>query len=66
MQDIHDPTAWASLLLGLAALAAGLGALRQPGLWQTMIVGVESSPSLQFLCGMLELLVGTLVYLANP
>lgn len=65
-QGSGDFTAWSSLLLGLAALAAGAGALRQPGMWQTMIGEVEGSPALQFLCGMLELVVGALVYLANP
>ena len=31
-----------------------------------MIGEVEKSPSLQFVCGMLELVVGALTYLANP
>jgi hypothetical protein len=31
-----------------------------------MIDEVLNSPTLQFVCGMLELLVGTLTYLANP
>ena len=53
-------------MLGLAALAAGVGALRKPGIWRVMLDEVERSPALQFVCGMLELLVGTLVYLANP
>ena len=66
MQDMGDPTAWSSLLLGLAALAAGSGALRKPGVWQTMIGEVEGSPALTFLSGMLELVVGAAVYLANP
>jgi len=66
MQDMGDPTAWSSLLLGLAAVAAGAGALRKPGVWQTMIGEVEGSPALQFLSGMLELAVGAAVYLANP
>ena len=61
-----DLTAWTSTLLGLAGFAAGLGALRRPGIWQTMIGEVEKSPSLQFVCGMLELVVGALTYLANP
>jgi uncharacterized protein YjeT (DUF2065 family) len=61
-----DATAWTGLLLGLTALFAGVGALRKPGAWRTMIDEVEKSPALQFVCGMLELLVGSLVYLANP
>lgn len=61
-----DATAWTATVLGLAALAAGAGALRKPGIWRVMLDEVEKSPALQFVCGMLELLVGTIVYLANP
>jgi hypothetical protein len=35
-------------------------------MWREMIGEVERSPTLQFLCGMLELVVGALVHLANP
>jgi len=59
-------TGWTALLLGLAAMSAGIGALRKPGIWRTMIEEIERSPTLQFLCGMVELLTGTIVYLANP
>ncbi|HZU64491.1 MAG TPA: hypothetical protein VFF98_12475 [Novosphingobium sp.] len=65
MPDSLDSTAWSSLLLGLAALAAGGGALRKPFVWRSMISEVEQSPALQFLSGMLELVVGAAVYLAN-
>ncbi|MBU6266176.1 MAG: hypothetical protein KGN34_01465 [Sphingomonadales bacterium] len=61
-----DATGWSGFLLGLAALAAGIGALRKPGIWRTMIEEVNGSPALQFVCGMLELMVGGIVYLANP
>ena len=61
-----DPTAWTALLLGMTAMFAGIGALRRPGLWRTMLEEIEASPALQFVCGMMELVVGTLVYLANP
>jgi len=61
-----DAPAWSALLLGMAALFAGIGALRRPGIWQTMVAEIEGSPTLQFLSGLLELLIGTLVYLANP
>ncbi len=66
MTSAIDAPAWSSLLMGLAALFAGIGALRKPGTWQTMVAEIEKSPTLQFLCGMLELLVGGLVYLACP
>ena len=66
MDSTLDVTAWSALLLGLSAISAGIGALRKPGIWRTMIEEVEKSPALQFVCGMLELLVGTVIYLANP
>jgi uncharacterized protein YjeT (DUF2065 family) len=66
MNDTFDPTAWSGLVLGFTALFAGIGALRKPGTWRTMLEEVEASPALQFLCGMLELVVGTVVYLLNP
>ena len=66
MPHVIDATGWSGFLLGLAALAAGIGALRKPGIWRTMIEEVVGSPALQFVCGMLELLVGGIVYLANP
>lgn len=61
-----DPTAWSGVMLGMTALFAGIGALRKPGAWRTMLDEVERSPALQFLCGILELVIGTVVYLANP
>ncbi len=66
MTGTFDATAWTGLLLGATALFAGIGALRKPGAWRTMIEEVERSPALQFVCGMLELLIGALVYLSNP
>ena len=66
MSETIDPPAWSALMLGLAALSAGLGALRKPGIWLTMLEEIEASPALQFLCGMMELVVGVMVYLANP
>lgn len=66
MMETFDPTAWSGLVLGCTALFAGIGALRKPGAWRTMLEEVEKSPALQFLCGMLELVIGTVVYLANP
>lgn len=61
-----DLTGWSALLLGLFGLFAALGALRQPNHWLTLVGEVEGSPALQMLCGGLELVTGTLVYLANP
>lgn len=66
MDTSLNVTAWSAVLLGLSAVFAGIGALRKPGIWRTMVDEVERSPALQFVCGMLELLVGTVIYLANP
>lgn len=66
MTEAIDAPAWSSLLMGLAALSAGIGALRKPGIWRTMLAEIEQSPTLQFVCGMLELLVGGIVYMVNP
>lgn len=64
--DLIDPAAWSGLLLGLLALFAGIGALRQPGLWLRMANEIEASPALQLVSAMVELVIGALVYLANP
>lgn len=66
MPHMFDATAWSSTLIGLYTLFAGIGALRNPGIWQTMIEEVNKSPSLQLTSGLLELVVGSAVYLANP
>lgn len=66
MLDTFDETAWSALLLGLYTLFAGIGALRNPETWRNMIVEVNQSPALQLTAGLLELLVGAAVYLANP
>lgn len=66
MPDNFDSTAWSALLLGLYTLFAGIGALRNPQTWRDMILEVNKSPALQLVAGLLELIVGAAVYLANP
>ena len=66
MPETFDSTAWTSALLGLFALFAAVGALRQPGIWRTMIDEIDKSPALQLLCGFVELFVGAAIYLLNP
>lgn len=66
MNQPIDLTAWTATLLGLYIASAGVGALRNPAAWQTMIAEIAKSPALQLLAGLLELLVGALVYLSNP
>jgi len=61
-----DLTAWTATLLGIYVFFAGIGALRNASAWHTMIEEIGKSPALQLLAGLLELLVGALVYLANP
>lgn len=66
MGQVIDVPGWCGFLLGLAALAAGTGAMRKPGIWRQMVEEVERSPTLQFLCGMMELVIGATVYILNP
>lgn len=61
-----DLTAWTSTFAGFYVLAAGIGALRNPRAWRLMIEEVGKSPALQLVAGLLEILVGALLYLANP
>lgn len=66
MGEVIDVTAWSSFLLGLFAVFAAIGALRKPGVWQSMVKEIEASPALQLLSGLLELSLGALIYLSNP
>ena len=66
LPNTFDATAWSALIAGLYTLFAGIGAQRNPDIWHRMIVEVSASPSLQLVAGLLELLFGTAVYLANP
>lgn len=61
-----DLTAWSATLGGIYILFAGIGAMRNPRAWRTLIEEIAASPALQLLCGLLELVVGALIYLANP
>lgn len=64
--EAFDATAWTATLLGLYLLFGGIGSLRNPAAWKTMVAEVGRSPALQLVAGLLELLVGSLIYLANP
>ena len=66
MTETLDLTAWSATLLGIYALFAGIGVLRNPQAERKGIEEIAASPALQLLGGLLELLVGGLVYLANP
>lgn len=64
--DMAGPTGWTALLLGLFLLFASTGALRKPGVWQQMVAEFEKSPALQMTASLVELLTGSIVFLANP
>ncbi|WP_420607005.1 hypothetical protein [Novosphingopyxis sp.] len=59
-------TAWTAIFLGLYALAAGAGELRQAGGWERMLDEIEGSRALQFVTALLCILIGAVIYLANP
>ncbi|GAA4043362.1 hypothetical protein GCM10022213_12470 [Parerythrobacter jejuensis] len=61
-----DSTGWSALVLGAFTVFAAIGAFRNPGVWQKVVKEIESSPALQLISGMLELVAGTTVYLLNP
>ncbi|AKM11696.1 hypothetical protein [Croceicoccus naphthovorans] len=63
---VIDATAWTATLLGLFATFAAIGALRKPGIWQTLVKEVEDSPALQMISGVAELAAGAAIYLVNP
>lgn len=61
-----DIAAWIALFLGLYSLAAGVGELRSPNTWSTMLKEFERSPALRFMTGFIILALGAAIYLANP
>ena len=61
-----DISAWIALFLGLYSLAAGIGELRSPNAWSTMLKEFERSPALRFVTGLVALALGATIYLANP
>ncbi|MBH9536455.1 hypothetical protein [Novosphingopyxis sp. YJ-S2-01] len=59
-------SAWIAILIGLFALAAGAGELRQAGGWERMLDEIEGSRALQYIAATACFLIGSLIYLANP
>ena len=66
MAEAADLPSWIILLLGIYSFAAGVGELRQPGLWSRMMWEVERSSALQFLTGVACIVIGGAIYLSNP
>lgn len=61
----HLP-AWIALFFGIYAIAAGIGELRRPGYWKSMVADFGGNRALRFLTGLVVLALGTIIYLANP
>lgn len=66
MGNAGNITGWITFFIGLYAIAAGAGEFRQPGYWAKMVQEVRASSALQFLTGLLTLVLGAAVYLVNP
>ncbi|AIT80962.1 hypothetical protein [Novosphingobium pentaromativorans] len=66
MPDLSLAPAWTALFLGLFALFAGIGELRQAGHWQKMLEEMGASPALQLIAALLELFLGAAIYIVNP
>ncbi|MHA6332909.1 hypothetical protein ACXYL9_04430 [Qipengyuania sp. CAU 1752] len=66
MANFSDTPAWIALFVGLYSLAAGVGELRNPGMWAKMVDDIERSPALLFLTGMYCLAIGAAIYLVTP
>ena len=66
MNDLALMPDWSALFLGLFAIFAGIGELRKPGHWRHMMGEIATSPALQTLTALIELLVGSVVYMLNP
>ena len=66
MAQTHDVAAWIALFIGLYALAAAVGELRQPGTWGVMLTNFARGPALRFVTGFAVLAVGAAIYLGNP
>lgn len=66
MPDLSLASAWTALFLGLFALFAGIGELRNAGHWNKVLQEIATSPALQLITGLLELFLGAAIYLANP
>ena len=58
--------AWVLLFMGIYALAAAIGELRAPGFWARMVGELNQSRALQFLTGLLCIVLGAAIYLTNP
>ena len=66
MGDAGNITGWIVLFVGLYSVAAGAGEFRRPGFWARMVRETRRSNAIQFLIGMVTLVIGATIYLVNP
>ena len=66
MGNTGNIAGWITFFIGLYAVAAGIGEFRRPGFWAKMVREIRESSALQFLTGMVTLVVGATIYLVNP
>jgi hypothetical protein len=66
MASSADISAWIAFFVGLYALAAGMGELRNPNGWWVMLKEFERGPALRFVTGLFVLTLGAAIYLVNP
>ena len=66
MHEPLDLTAWSSLFLGLFTLFTGIGAFRRPQFYREYVQRMSEAATGQLLTAMCEMILGALVYLANP
>lgn len=66
MASNADISAWIAFFIGLYALAAGAGELRNPNTWWVMLKEFERSAALRFVTGLVTLALGATIYLVNP
>jgi len=66
MTDADNISGWIIFLVGLYALAAGIGGLRDPENWEKMMWEMERSRALQFFAGLITFVLGAVIYLVSP
>jgi hypothetical protein len=60
-----ETSAWIVMVMGLYAAAAGVGELRVPGFWASMVDDLARSPAARFLTGLICMVVGGALYLVG-
>lgn len=61
-----DYPAWIIMAVGIYSLAAGIGELRNPGFWASMIADLERISAIRFITGLFLIAIGTAMYLIGP